>query len=695
MQSDSNQYYTSIGKKEGDTTPPDLTNYNSALANYYPYQDGSTYGRPGFTRRAYEDQRCAERIPTKHREIMMEAERIYEQVGLVRNIIDLITDFTISGIRVVHKQPSVERFYQNWFARIMGVDRSERFASNLYKFGNVIVRRRWARLTKKAKKEIRRAKASEDLVDLNSVDLVGRRVPARYIFLNPSTVEVLGGDLARFVGPRMVRYGIRIPMSFSQRVNNKNPEDQRLLNEVPAEIKEVAKDSNEKFIPLNPEDTIVSHYKKEDWQVWSKPIMYGVFSDIHSLEKLKLADLTALDGATDRVRIFKLGSLEEGIMPDVGAFSKLNELLRVNVGAGTRNIVWGPDIQLIESDVEAYKFLGKDKYEPALTAIFSGLGIPPTLTGTTAGGSGGTTNNLVSLKSLIKRLEYGRQKLLEFWQVEFELVRQAMNFQSAATLEFDQNNLGDEEAEKRLYIELADRDIIPFEVVQRKFGLDPQATSEKVEAEWAQRDKKDRQPKASPFHNAQFEEQLKKSLLDRGQITPTEIGLELEERGKDTINLMPENSPVAKKEGGDKKPNQKANGRPPGRRDDKPRKTRRVTPVVKANEFWAQGAQDKIAEIINPVILAKTGKRNMRSLTAAETQDAEKLKFAVFFNLELGSPIDEAVVMSSLVKPFPATVYNTYKKIAEDVATNLGRDLTFAELHSIQIGVYLDGKTSS
>ena len=688
MESDS--YYT-IGSDK------DLDRYNIALANYsYPYQDGSTYGRPGFTRRAYEDQRCGERIPTKHRDIMVEAERIYEQVGLVRNIIDLITDFTISGIKVVHKQPSVERFYQNWFTRVMGVDRSERFASNLYKFGNVIVRRRWAKLTKKVKKDIRRAKAE---VEMLGVDAPSRRLPARYIFLNPSTVEVLGGDLARFVGPRVVRYGVRIPMSFSRRVNDKNPEDQRLLAEVPEEIKEVAKDSNEKFIPLSPEDTIVSYYKKEDWQLWSKPIMYGVFSDIHSLEKLKLADLTALDGATERVRIFTLGSLEHGIMPDVGAFSKLNELLRKNVGAGTRNIVWGPDIKLMESDVEAYKFLGKEKYEPALTAIFSGLGIPPTLTGTAAGTSGGTTNNLISLKSLIKRLEYGRQKLLEFWQTEFEIVRQAMNFQSAATLEFDQNNLGDEEAEKRLYIELADRDIIPFEVVQRKFGLDPQTTSEKVEAEWAQRDGKRRRPKASPFHNAQFEQQLKKSLLDRGQITPSEVELELADRGQDKRNLMVENNrggrEAAPSNTNNKKPNQKANGRPPGRRDDKPRKTRRVVPVAKAAEFWAQAAQEKIAEIINPIILERAGKKNMRSLTAAETNEAEKLKFAIFFNLELGSTVDKNIVMSTLIKPFPTTGYNNYKKIVEEVSSSLDRDLTFAELHSIQIGVYLDGKASS
>jgi len=668
-----------------------LNGYGQALASYnYPYQDGSTYGRPGFTRWGYEDQRCAERIPVKHREIMIEAERVYNHVGLVRNIIDLITDFATSGIRVIHPNKSTEKFYQNWFSRISGVDRSERFVSNLYKFGNVVVRRRWAKLNKKTRKSIRQAKANE--VEMPGVESPGRKIPARYIFLNPATVEVMGGDLARFVGPRLLNYGVRLPLSFSKRFDSKSAIDQKILENIPEEIKEAGKDGGEKFIPLSPDDTLVFHYKKEDWEMWGKPLVYGVLSDIYTLEKLKLADLTALDGATERVRIFTLGSLEHEIYPDAGAFSKMNELLRVNAGAGTRNIVWGPDIKLIESNVESYKFLGEEKYQPALSAIFAGLGIPPTLTGTT--GATGTTNNLISLKSLLKRLEYGRQKLIEFWTTEFELVRRAMNFNQAATLEFDQNNLGDEEAEKRLFIELADRDIIPYEIVQRKFGIDPAIASSKVEQEWDERKRRKRAPKASPFHNAQFEDQLKKSLLDRGQITPNEVELELAPRNGDKRNLTPMPGAGGGANNAPKNPNQKPNGRPPQSRDTGPRKSRRFAPVNKANEFWAQSAQEKIAAILNPIILQKYGKKNMRSLTAAETENAEKLKFAAFFNLELGEEVAPEK-MSRLLQNFPAKGYNEYISVAKEISTNLERELTFAELHSIQIGVYLDGKNSS
>lgn len=677
--SSNQEFYISTATEDG------LEKYNASLASYYPYQDGSTYARPGFSRYGYENQRPCESIPRNHRDIMVEAERVYCEVGLVRNIIDLITDFTLSGIRVVHSQPSIEKFYQNWFIRVSGVDRSERFCSNLYKFGNVIIRRRWAVLTKKQKKNIRRTKASDE-VTLDNLKVPARRIPARYLFLNPSSVEMMGGELAKFVGPKVVRYGIKMPLFLNNKFNNKDAESQRILQEVPEEFKQLAGNGSDKFIPLDPDNTLVFHYKKEDWDVWAKPIVYGVFADIKTLEKLKLADLTALDGATDRIRLFTLGDLDNKIMPGPDAFAKLNELLQVNVGAGTRNLVWGPDIKLQETNTESWRFLGEEKYRPILSSIYAGLGIPPTLTGTND--AGGTTNNLVSLKALIKRLDYGRQKLVDFWTAEFELVRQAMGFQKAAVLEFDTNNLGDEEAEKKLFIELADRDIIPFEVVQKKFGLSPEVTSDKVENEWKERDKKNRVAKAGPFTNT-FEQQLKKSLLDRGQVTPSEVGLELLPREKgDKTNLTP-----TQPQGGTQpaKP-AKPNGRPIRQKDSVPRKQRRFTPVVKAEEFWAQAAQDKIAALLNPVLTQKFGKKNMRSLTAAETDEAEKIKFAAFFNSEIGSEISGQSIYASLQSPFPDVEYNTYKEVANDVAEKLGRDLTFAELHSIQIGVYLDGK---
>src|SRR5690606_16923561 len=126
------------------------------------------------------------------------------------------------------------------------------------------------------------------------------------------------------------------------------------------------------------------------------------------------------------------------------------------------------ELKFTESNSQVYKFLGAAKYEPVLGSIYGGLGIPPTLTGS-GGTTGGTTNNFVSLKTLIERLEYGRETLLRFWEREFRIVQKAMGFKDAPKIHFDSVVLSDEAAMKQLWIALVDRDIISEETLLERF----------------------------------------------------------------------------------------------------------------------------------------------------------------------------------------------------------------------------------
>ena len=40
------------------------------------------------------------------------------------------------------------------------------------------------------------------------------------------------------------------------------------------------------------------------------------------------------------------------------------------------DLVWGPELKFSESQSQVYKFLGAEKYQPVLTSIYAGLGIP-------------------------------------------------------------------------------------------------------------------------------------------------------------------------------------------------------------------------------------------------------------------------------------------------------------------------------
>ena len=72
--------------------------------------DGPTSGRPGLTRSDYDYFRPEESIPTHIKGILTKADVIYNRVGLVKNVIDLMGDFACQGIRLVHPNKKIERF---------------------------------------------------------------------------------------------------------------------------------------------------------------------------------------------------------------------------------------------------------------------------------------------------------------------------------------------------------------------------------------------------------------------------------------------------------------------------------------------------------------------------------------------------------------------------------------------------------
>lgn len=474
--------------------------------------------RPGLSKSDYDYYRPQEAVPNQIYAVLNRAEFIYQRVGLVKNVIDLMGDFAAQGITVSHPNKRIERFYRNWFKKINGKDRSERFLNNLYRIGNVVMTRRTAKLSNRSIKDMYKANAA-DFTDRDIrkeiTSLGAKEIPWKYTFIDPMYIEIAAGPLASFVGGKKA-YGLKLPAHLRKIINSpKNDAEKFMVSKLPPEVIEAAKTKKPYF--LDPDKVIVSHYKKDDWQTWAFPMMYSIMDDITVLEKLKLADMAALDGAISNTRIFKLGNLDHKIAPTKAAASKLASILQNNVGGGTMDIVWGPDIELIESNTNVHQFLGEAKYTPHLNNVYAGLGIPPTLTGTY--GAAGTTNNFISLKTLTQRLQYGRDVLRRFWQEELDMIQKVMGFRYSAKIEFDNMDLSNEEAEKALIIQLADRNIVSNEFVQKRFGADPELENVRVERE------NKAESKLGPYVTNDYN--LRKVALQLGIATPSQVGLEL------------------------------------------------------------------------------------------------------------------------------------------------------------------------
>jgi hypothetical protein len=156
--------------------------------------DGPTSGRPGLTRSDYDYFRPEESIPTHIKAILNKADVVYNRVGLVKNVIDLMGDFACQGIRLVHPNKRIERFYRNWFDKVSGEERSERFLNNLYRVGNVVINRQTAKISIKVEDSLYKSVGSPDLIITQDEPKVEKReIPWKYTFIDPVYVDVVGG----------------------------------------------------------------------------------------------------------------------------------------------------------------------------------------------------------------------------------------------------------------------------------------------------------------------------------------------------------------------------------------------------------------------------------------------------------------------------------------------------------------------
>ena len=622
----------------------------SASSRRYLDLESNISVRDSYTRDDYYGFRPDEAVSGNDQEkkVIRDCAKAYKNVGLIKQVIDLMGDFASQGVRISHPNKSIERFYRRWWQKVNGTERSERFLNHLYRLGNVLVYKSNGKITKKDQANM--SKASEKRV-----------IPFKYTLLNPIIVEIESDTADIFSDEK--RYKLRLSAKSKETLSKKKNKTQ---------TEKTVKDN---FLPLDPERLSVFHYKKDDWENWASPMIHAILDDITMLEKMKLADMSALDGAISNIRLWRIGSLEHKIMPTRAGIDRLRDILATNVGGGTMDLVWGPELDFKESATQVYRFLGNEKYGPVLNSIYGGLGVPQTLTGT-SGTNGGFTNNFLSLKTLIEKLEYGRNMLISFWRKEFEDIAKAMSFPSPAELRFDHMILSDEAAEKNLWMQLSDRQIISLETVRERFGESNVIEESRIRQEVKDRKKGKIPPKSDPFHNGNTESDYVKVALQKDTLSIEDV-TEFKARTPPVAPAGPSGKPVQNKK------IVKDNGRPILKKDTAPRKQKRVLPRSKADMsnviLWSTEAQKRISSILNPVLLEQYGCASLRELTTAQQKELEEIKFVALCGMSTFSEINDDTISRALDKAEKIDILPFYRAFLE----KNGREPVMDELRQI------------
>lgn len=607
--------------------------------------------RDGYGREDYDYFRPGEELPAGDKDVQAACMAAYRRFPLVRSVVDMMVDFVVKGIDVVHPSPRVQKFGKEWFRTVKGKKLARKVARHLFRAGSAPVRR------------FDRKLPAATLDQLRGLGLAtgAAAIPVRYKVLNPVTVDAVGDDLNPFLDDEKTRYQVRVPRQLGDRLRARDRTDTPLSSWLPKEVADSLRGGTP--IPLPPESTVVVHYQKDDHEVWPTPILYPLLGNLQMLVKLENADRAALDGAVSAIRVWKLGDHEAEILPTREAFEHLSGILLHNVGGGVMDLVWDSAIELIETKSDIANFLGVAKYVPTLAALFQGLGVPPSLAGLADGG--GMTNNFVSLRVLVERLAACRDELVEFFEGELARLQRAFGFRQPFKLTFDVPSLSDDSVEKKLLIDLMDRDVVSAELVVERFGGDPDIEAARVRKDARQRKAGKAPPKAGPYHlDSQQAAHLERVFAQQGETTPSEHGLELRPRKAGERPAADKAAARKAREVAAKTAAQPA-GRPLGARDGAKRKPKRVAPKQAVGEtvLWALAAREAVADELRPAFLAARGKKALRALSDEDARVFDRAVFATLCALDPLAPVTPDAVRAAVAAaaPVPAEVDALYR----------------------------------
>ncbi len=427
--------------------------------------------RTPYSREDYNLFRPNEKVPKRFKDIVKACRQVYWHVGIIRNVIDMMTDFACEGMKIVHPDKKIEAFYKTWMGKVKLQEVTNEFIRHFLVDGNVVVKRGTAVLPKPVEKEWSKktyAKPDEKIQKDNK-DIARKEIPWKYTFLNILALNWVSSEEDSLTSTnKQLVYQVSngVLKTIRQPENRKQIE---LVNNLSHTVTNDLIKNNKDYIPLDMEKVYVEFNKKDSWDNWAPPFLISVLSDIYFREKLRQAETSALDGVINVVRLWKLGDHKEGILPDDAAVSKLINILEANTGGGTMDIVWDSMIAMEEFYPPVDKILGSEKYTQVNRDILIGLGVPEVLIG---GQGANFSNSFIQLKTLVEKLEYIRKKVLEFISGEVKLVADGMGFTSLPKVKFSQMNLQDENVSKRLIVGLLDRGIISVEAVLESYGED-------------------------------------------------------------------------------------------------------------------------------------------------------------------------------------------------------------------------------
>ena len=152
----------------------------------------------------YVRERPFDGLPVNFKDIVYACRSAYITVGVVRNVFDLLIDFTCEDIKIVHPDKKQEAFFAVWAKKVNLIEIVAEFVKHFLIDANVVVKRSTAKLNipvqtqweGEISREQNSMAAPDSKLYKQKKQVHNKEIPIKYSFLNIANLEWVEEDEA-------------------------------------------------------------------------------------------------------------------------------------------------------------------------------------------------------------------------------------------------------------------------------------------------------------------------------------------------------------------------------------------------------------------------------------------------------------------------------------------------------------------
>tara|TARA_Y100000004_G_scaffold84646_1_gene95018 strand:- start:1434 stop:3308 length:1875 start_codon:yes stop_codon:yes gene_type:complete len=383
------------------------------------------------------------------RDTIILCQKAYYNFSVFRNTIDLMTEFSISNLYYTGGSRKSREFFNTLFRKINIDDLQSRFFREYYRSGNVFVYRFNAKVDKADAFKINQtfgiSEAAENI-----------EIPARYIILNPSDIQLQGN----ISFSRGVYYKVVTDYELQRLRHPQTEEDKEVFDSLPPDIKKLINETKKVgltavTIPLNTDKLTAVFYKKQDYEPFAVPMGYPVLEDINWKQEMKQMDMAVARTTNQAILLITMGT-----KPSEGGVNQRNlmamQKLFENESVGRVLISdYTTDAKFVIPDIA--NILDPRKYDVVNQDIQMGLN-------NILLSDEKFANTSIKVQVFMERLKQGRRVFLEnFLMPEIRRISKEMGFKNYPDAHFEDVDLRDTSVYSRIYSRLIELGVLTAE----------------------------------------------------------------------------------------------------------------------------------------------------------------------------------------------------------------------------------------